>query len=73
MIEFEFLKDPGVLVVKLTGTLTAEDFRAISSTVDLYISEKGSRSDCWSRQRLSPAGLLSPEALILSQPAACLV
>ncbi|HET6608704.1 MAG TPA: STAS/SEC14 domain-containing protein [Rhodopila sp.] len=41
MIEFELLKDSGVLVVKLTGTLTADDFRAISSTVDPYISEHG--------------------------------
>jgi hypothetical protein len=41
MIEFELLKDSGILVVKLTGTLTADDFRAISSTVDPYISENG--------------------------------
>jgi hypothetical protein len=41
MIEFELLKDTGVLIVKPTGTLTAADFRAISSTVDPYISEKG--------------------------------
>jgi hypothetical protein len=41
MIEFELLRDSGILVVKLTGTLAADDFRAISSIVDPYISENG--------------------------------
>jgi len=41
MIEFELLRDAGVLIVAPKGALTAEDFRAISSTVDPYISENG--------------------------------
>ena len=41
MIEFELLRDAGVLIVAPKGALTAEDFRAISRTVDPYISENG--------------------------------
>ena len=41
MIEFELLRDAGVLIVAPKEALTAEDFRAISSTVDPYISESG--------------------------------
>ena len=41
MIDFELLRDAGVLIVAPKGALTAEDFRAISSTVDPYISENG--------------------------------
>ena len=41
MIKFELLKDAGLLVVEPTGALAAEDFRAISQTVDPYIAENG--------------------------------
>jgi hypothetical protein len=41
MIEFELLRDAGVLIVAPKGALTAADFRAISGTVDPYISENG--------------------------------
>jgi hypothetical protein len=41
MIEFELLRDAGVLIVAPKGALTAEDFRAISRTVDPFISENG--------------------------------
>jgi hypothetical protein len=41
MIEFELLRDAGVLIVAPKEALTAEDFRAISSTVDPYISKNG--------------------------------
>ena len=41
MIEFELLRDAGVLIVASKGALTAEDFRAISGTIDPYISENG--------------------------------
>src|SRR5215469_1553984 len=41
MIEFELLKNVGMLVVKPQGSLTADDFRAISRTVDPYIRENG--------------------------------
>jgi SpoIIAA-like len=41
MIEFELLRDAGVLIVAPKEALTAEDFRAISRTVDPYISENG--------------------------------
>ena len=44
MIEFELLRDAGVLIVAPKEALTAEDFRAISSTVDPYISENGKLS-----------------------------
>ena len=41
MIKFELLKDLGVLVVEPKDALTADDFRAISQTVDPYIGENG--------------------------------
>ena len=41
MIEFELLRNAGVLIVAPKGALTAEDFRAISGTVDPYIGENG--------------------------------
>jgi hypothetical protein len=41
MIDFELLRDAGVLIVAPKGALTAEDFRAVASTVDPYISENG--------------------------------
>src|SRR4051794_28660654 len=41
MLEFELLRDIGVLSVSPKGALTAEDFRAISGTVDPYINENG--------------------------------
>ena len=41
MIEFELLRDAGVLIVAPKEALTAEDFRAISRTVDPYIRENG--------------------------------
>ena len=41
MIEFELLRDAGVLSVTPKGALTADDFRAVSRTVDPYISENG--------------------------------
>jgi len=41
MIEFELLRDAGVLIVVPKEALSAEDFRAISRTVDPYIRENG--------------------------------
>ena len=41
MIEFELLQDAGVLVVEPKSALTADDFHAISSTVDPHIRENG--------------------------------
>jgi hypothetical protein len=41
MMEFELLRDAGVLIVEPKEALTAEDFRAVSRTVDPYISENG--------------------------------
>ena len=41
MVEFELLRDAGVLIIAPKKALTREDFRAISSTVDPYISENG--------------------------------
>ena len=41
MIKFELMKDEGVLVVEPKSALTADDFRAISQTVDPYIGENG--------------------------------
>jgi len=41
MLEFELLRDTGVLVVEPKEALTAEDFRVVSRTVDPYISENG--------------------------------
>jgi SpoIIAA-like len=43
-IEFKLLRDAGVLIVAPKQALTAEDFRAISRTVDPYISENGKRT-----------------------------
>jgi hypothetical protein len=40
-LEFELLRDEGVLIVAPKEALTAEDFRALSRTVDPYISENG--------------------------------
>ena len=52
MIGFELLRDAGVLIVAPKGALTAEDFRAISGTVDPDISKMGSSPDCLSRHPL---------------------
>ncbi len=41
MLKFELLRDTGVLVVEPRGALTAEDFQAISQTVDPFIQENG--------------------------------
>jgi len=41
MLKFELLRDTGVLVVEPRGVLTAEDFRAVSQTVDPFIQENG--------------------------------
>ena len=41
MMEFELLRDAGVLIVAPKEALTAEDFRAVSRTVDPYISQNG--------------------------------
>ena len=41
MIEFELLRDAGMLIVAPKESLTVEDFQAISRTVDPYISENG--------------------------------
>src|SRR4051794_21920795 len=41
MIEFELLRDAGVLIVAPKEALTAEDFPAISCTEAVYISEHG--------------------------------
>ena len=41
MLRFELLRDTGVLVVELRDALTAEDFQAISQTVDPFIRENG--------------------------------
>ena len=41
MMEFELLRDAGVLVVAPKEALTTEDFCAVSRTVDPYISENG--------------------------------
>jgi hypothetical protein len=41
MIEFELLKDAGVLIVAPKAALEAEDFRAIADTVDPYIRDNG--------------------------------
>jgi hypothetical protein len=39
MIEFELMKDAGVLIVKPREPLTADDFHTIARTVDPYILE----------------------------------
>lgn len=41
MIEFELLKDASVLIVAPKAALQADDFRAITSTVDPYIRDNG--------------------------------
>src|SRR5215470_9108680 len=41
IIEFELLRNAGVLRVAPKGALTADDFRAVSRAVDPYISENG--------------------------------
>jgi hypothetical protein len=41
MIEFELLRDKGILLVRPSGPLSADDFRKIAVTVDPYIAEKG--------------------------------
>ena len=41
MLKFELLRDAGVLMVGPLDALTAEDFHAISQTVDPYIQENG--------------------------------
>ena len=41
MIEFELLKDKGLLVLRPRGPLSADDFRRISQAVDPYILENG--------------------------------
>jgi len=41
MIEFELLKDAGVLIVAPKTALEAGDFRAMSDTVDPYIRDNG--------------------------------
>jgi len=41
MIEFELLRDMGILVVSPRGALSAADFHAIAQTVDPFIREQG--------------------------------
>ena len=41
MIEFELLRDAGVLSIAPKGALSADDFPEVSRTVDPYISENG--------------------------------
>jgi hypothetical protein len=41
VIDFELLRDAGVLIVAPKGALSAGDSRALSSTIDPYISEHG--------------------------------
>jgi hypothetical protein len=41
MIEFELLKDIGVLIVAPKTALKADDFRTMSDTVDPYIRDNG--------------------------------
>ena len=41
MVRVELLKDAGILVVEPTGALSADDFSAISRTIDPYIEERG--------------------------------
>ena len=44
MLRFELLKDDGILVVEPRDALTADDFRAVSRTIDPYIEERGKLS-----------------------------
>ena len=41
MLKFELMRDAGVLVVEPRDTLTADDFKAVTQTVDPFIQEKG--------------------------------
>ena len=41
MIEFELLRDMGILIVKPRDALTAADFQTIAQTVDPFIHEQG--------------------------------
>jgi hypothetical protein len=41
MINFELLKDKGLLVLRPDGPLSADDFQRISQAVDPYILENG--------------------------------
>ena len=41
MIDFELLKDKGILVLHPTGPLSVDDFRRISEAVDPHILENG--------------------------------
>lgn len=41
MIGFELLRDKGILVVRPSGPLAADDFRTMAATVDPYIAERG--------------------------------
>jgi SpoIIAA-like len=44
MLEFELLRDAGVLVVEPRDALTAQDFQAVAQTVDPFIQENGKLS-----------------------------
>jgi hypothetical protein len=41
MVDFELLKDKGLLVLRPKGPLSADDFHRISQAVDPYILENG--------------------------------
>ena len=41
MISYELLRDKGILVVRPSGPLAADDFRNLSAAVDPYIAERG--------------------------------
>jgi hypothetical protein len=41
MIEFELLRDRGVLVITPTGPLEKKDFERLTSAVDPFLAEKG--------------------------------
>ena len=41
MLEFELNKDSGVLVLKPHGPLGADDFTAVTETIDVYIENTG--------------------------------
>ena len=41
MLKFELMRDAGVLVVEPRDTLTADDFKAGTQTVDPFIQENG--------------------------------
>ena len=46
MVEFELLRDAGVLIVAPKEALTAEDFRAISARSIPTSAKMGSSPDC---------------------------